>query len=156
MKKTALIIFLVVIFVIAAYILNQKAINQSSYEGLPTVSCIVNTKPIKQSYVFNIKIKILGKDHPLDPNIGHGYARCQRAIYTNDSSGIVYVESNDSDNYTLNNFFQVWGKTFNKKQIFSYRSQSEHKIRVFINGSEVQTIEDTPLKNGETIFIVYE
>ena len=141
--------------IILAFFFYSKSLIQSSYNGLPAVSCIDQTLPVKENFSFHIAIVINGKTYPIETSIGHDFGQCLHSIYVNDSSGTVMVKSNTVQNYTLGNFFQVWHKTFNQNQIFDFQTSNTHSIRVLVNGSDVQTFENTILHSGNNIEVIY-
>ncbi|HZY94649.1 MAG TPA: hypothetical protein VFE98_07315 [Candidatus Bathyarchaeia archaeon] len=50
-------------------------------------------------------------------NVGSS-ANCIRPIHTHDASGTLHVETDVNRNYTLQDFFLIWGKSFNASGIF--------------------------------------
>lgn len=145
-----------IVVVLIAYFFYSKSLTQSSYNGLPTVPCIDQTQPIKESFSFHVSININGKTYPVETNIGHDYGQCLHTIYTNNSTGTVFVRSNTSQNYTLGDFFRVWHKTFNQDQIFDYKVDNSHSIRVLVNGSDMNTFDNTVIKPADSIEVIYQ
>ena len=135
--------------------LYYNGVHSSSYNGLPTVPCIDDTKPVLQDYTFTLKIMIDGQAKPLPDQLGHDYAHCLHVIYTNDSSGLVYVHANDNNAYTLANLFQVWHSVFSKEQLLGHKADANHQINVSVNGQPVSTYENTLLTPGSSIEISY-
>lgn len=45
-------------------------------------------------------------------------ANCNRPIHTHDTSGTLHVETDVNRNYTLQDFFLIWGKSLNTSGIF--------------------------------------
>ena len=136
--------------------LYNKALYQSEYVGLPTVPCQDYTLSIKQNYSLSIKIMIHDKAYLLPSNIGHDFGKCLHDIYTNDTSGTIFVRTNDTSRYTLGQFFDVWRVTFNKNQVFGYLTTQSQHIEVFVNNRRVDTYRNTPLLPNETIQIIYQ
>ncbi len=50
-------------------------------------------------------------------NVGLG-SNCIRPIHTHDGSGTLHVETDQNRDYTLADFFLIWGKVFNSSGIF--------------------------------------
>src|SRR6266403_1622446 len=62
----------------------------------------------EQRVPANVGIKpSLYKDHSMDGFIGDMGAA---PVHTHDSSGILHVESSVTLNYTLGDFYKIWGK----------------------------------------------
>lgn len=137
-------------------LLYHTALTQSTYDGLPTVPCIDYTKPILQDFHVTIAIQINGRSRQLDPTIGHDYGNCLHDIFTNDSSGVVYVQSNDNEQFSLGQFFDVWKKTFTPQQIFSFQTSSSHNIEVLVNNQRVEEYRNIILKPNQHILVIYK
>lgn len=83
---------------------------------------------------------------------------CVRPIHTFSGSGTVHIDTDENRNYTLGDFFLVWGNsygpdfaTFNKDQIFIYRTDATHSIRMTVNSSPEIRFENYPLpRDGNT------
>jgi len=148
-------IFLVLAILTSAF-LYEKSLSESVYLGIPTVPCQDYTQPIQQQFTFRLSITINGKPYTLDSSIGHDYGKCLHTLYTNDSSGKVYVVANDTSTYTLGQFFDVWRKTFNETQIMQYPLTTQDRLEILVNGKKVSTGRNTPLFPNEQIEVIYE
>ncbi len=155
MKKLIIFLAFLAVIVLANW-LYLKSQTSDQYLGIPAVPCQDYTKPVLQNFSLNIKISINGNPAPLAPSIGHDYGDCLRAIYTNDSSGTVYVKANTSQQYTLGDFFDVWRMIFNRTEVLNHNTSGGQHIEVTVDGQPVQTYENTVLKPNETINIVYQ
>jgi len=118
----------------------------SSGVEINRVPCIDPSKPLRQNYSFQLVITIQGKTKPLSPNLGHDPAQCLREIYTNDSSGQVFVNSVSLKPYTLADFFSV-----SKNLAASSRPTS-----ITIDDNPVVLVESAPLAPNEKIQIIFE
>ncbi|HSD98277.1 MAG TPA: hypothetical protein VLB73_01085 [Patescibacteria group bacterium] len=137
-------------------LLYHTALTQSTYDGLPTVPCIDYTKPILQDFHVTLAIQINDKTLQLDPTIGQDYGNCLHDIFTNDSSGVVYVQSNDNQTFSLGQFFDVWKKTFTPQQIFSFQTSSSRHIEVLVNNQKIEAYRNIILKPNQHIIVMYK
>ena len=103
----------------------------------------------------NLEIIINGQKQEIPANIGIN-AVCMHAIHTHDNSGMLHVESPEKRDFTLSDFFAVWGKTFNKDQILDSKVDATHIIKETVNGKETQDYENTVLRDKDQIIISYE
>lgn len=71
---------------------------------------------------------------------------CMHPLHTHDTSGVVHVESPVKRDFTLGDFFFVWGRPFDQ----------EHLTRMTVNGVEVATGEATILRDKDEIVLTYE
>ena len=70
---------------------------------------------------------------------------CARVMHTHDSTGVIHVETDQNVNYTLGDWFLIWGhwagKTnttiFNSTQIFTNKAGpgTGHNLNMTVNGS---------------------
>jgi len=63
-------------------------------------------------------------------------------LHTHDTSGIVHVEAPEVTQYTLGEFFDVWGVKFTPKCLGSLCETKDKKIEVYVNG-KLQTGDPT-------------
>lgn len=152
--KLLSVVPLAAILVASVYFYGSASTNPD-YLGLATAPCIDSTKPTLVKYSLHVGITVDGAPVPLDPDIGHDYGNCMRAVYTNDSSGTVYIESQYAEKYTLGDLFNVWKKTFDQNQIGSHVAGNGKSISVVQNGFEVSTFEKTVMDPNDSIQIVY-
>jgi hypothetical protein len=61
-------------------------------------------------------------------NIGFD-SSCARPLHTHDVSGTLHVETDVNQNYTIADFFLIWGKVFNSSGIF----QSNQPLPSYLN-----------------------
>lgn len=102
-----------------------------------------------------LEIVVNGERINVPSNIGVG-PTCMTALHTHSPDGLIHVESPVARDFTLGDFFAVWGKPFNQNEILDYKVDAANRIRVTVNGSEVDTYDNTILKDGERIVIYYE
>ncbi len=58
-------------------------------------------------------------------------------VHTHDTSGIIHVESNVARDFTLGEFFDIWGVRFTKDSIGGYTASATSTLAVYANGSLV-------------------
>jgi hypothetical protein len=76
------------------------------------------------------------KDHEFDAYIGDMGAA---PVHTHDSSGILHVESSVTINYTLGDFYKIWGKSLpaNATVTADGRTVSDPKNLVLQDGEQI-------------------
>jgi hypothetical protein len=101
---------------------------------LPALSAEGNALHIHQ----HLDIIINGKTVTVPSGIGiNEIARFISPLHTHDVSGIVHVESDQVREFTLGQFFDVWGVRLTKDCIGGYCAKDSDKLRVFANGKLV-------------------
>ncbi len=56
-------------------------------------------------------------------------------IHVHDTTGIIHVESPTIQDYTLGQFFDIWGLKFSATCIGSYCTDATHTLKVYENGT---------------------
>ena len=102
-----------------------------------------------------LEIIIDGQKQEIPVNIGITNF-CMNALHTHDTSGVIHVESPEKRDFTVADFFAVWGKPFSKDQILDSKADDTHMIKVTVDTVEVDSYENTVLRDGEKIVISYE
>lgn len=83
-------------------------------------------------------------------------ADCMRPIHTHDASSQLHVEWTAARDFTLGEFFRIWGKTFTKNQIFDYKTNETHAVTLTVNGRPNKEFEKLVLRNNDQIVIEYK
>ncbi|MBI3573802.1 hypothetical protein HY090_02020 [Candidatus Kaiserbacteria bacterium] len=102
----------------------------------------------------HLQIVVNGEEHVIPGDIGIT-AACMHPLHTHDASGIIHVESPQKRDFTLGDFFAVWGQPFSKDQVLDSKVDATHSIRVTVNGQEVSTYENTIFRDGDQIVVSY-
>lgn len=105
-----LFILLVFLFLYPSIFGNANRTNSAS------VPCLIRNFPLVQHIHPIISITVDGKPESIPAEIGLS-ASCERAVHTHDDDaalGVIHVESQDKRIYVLGDFFDVWGKSFNR------------------------------------------
>ncbi len=89
-------------------------------------------------------------------------SNCFYWLHTHDESGIIHIEAPMLRDFTLGQFFDIWGKKFNNDQIFNYVANTNNHLNVYVNGTKIPNTAnyiDIKLNNGlnahNEIAIVY-
>ena len=83
---------------------------------------------------------------------------CFYWLHTHDKSGIVHVEAPMHRDFTLGQFFDIWGKKLSNDQIFTYVGSANSPLNLYINGTKVPdgtNNRDIKLNAHDEIVIVY-
>ncbi len=117
------------------------------------LSC--TTDPLTRFHIHpNLQIVINGVQQVIPADIGISLT-CMHPIHTHDATGKIHIESPEPRDFTLGDFFAVWGKTFNQNQILDSVVDASHTIAVTVNGSRVDTYDNTVMHDNAQIVISY-
>src|ERR1051325_10609399 len=105
-----------------------KAIN------LPALSQEGNALHIHQ----HLDIFVHDKRITIPADIGINYdERFISPLHTHDRTGVIHVEADEVRDFTIGQFFDVWGVRFTKDCIGGYCAKGNDKLHVFANGKPV-------------------
>jgi hypothetical protein len=106
----------------------------------------------------HLDIFINGKPTTVPSQIGiNSDAGCLYWLHTHDDSGVIHIEAPLEREFTLGNFFDVWGAVFNNTHLFDEKDVS-NKVSIYVNGNKVPTDTDyrsINLNAHDEIAIVY-
>jgi hypothetical protein len=75
---------------------------------------------------------------PVVPGIGlDPVHHVSASLHTHDSSGIVHMESDVRHEFTLGDFFTIWGVRFGSRSLGSFTNDGDKQVHVFVNGKPV-------------------
>jgi hypothetical protein len=83
---------------------------------------------------------------------------CFYWLHTHDESGLIHIEAPMQRDFTLGQFFDIWGKKLSNDQIFTYVADANNPLNVYINGTKVPdgtNYRDIKLHAHDEIAIVY-
>lgn len=83
-------------------------------------------------------------------------ARFISPLHTHDVSGVIHVESDVMRDFTLGQFFDVWGVRFSKNCVGAYCAKGADTLRVFVNGEAVSgDPRSLVLREHQEIAVIY-
>lgn len=105
----------------------------------------------------HLDVVVNGKPVTVPAGIGINMnARFISQLHTHDVSGVIHVESDQVRDFTLGQFFDVWGVRFTKDCIGGYCTKGNDKLRVFSDGKPVTgDPRNLALSSHQIIAIVY-
>jgi hypothetical protein len=81
----------------------------------------------------HLDVFVNGKKEPVPPSIGIFDGQFLAELHTHDASGIMHVESQTKRDFTLGEFFGVWGVRLTKDCVGGY-CKPETPWRLYVNG----------------------
>jgi hypothetical protein len=105
---------------------------------------------------------INGNPYPIPAEIGIVPNQCIYWMHTHDNTGIIHIESPKDRDFTLGEFFDIWGEKFDNNQIFNNvvgkGGSNNNTLSVYINGDKVSNLTDykeIKINAHDEIVIVY-
>ena len=98
----------------------------------------------------NLTVWVNGANILLPGGLGTFDSSCPQPLHTHDATGVIHVETDQNRDYTLHDWFLLWGHfrndrnyaIFNSTQIFTNKIDSSHHLRMTVNG-----VNDTNFEN---------
>jgi hypothetical protein len=114
----------------------------------------------QESLAFHIHqhldIFVDGDPVAVPSNIGITAAGEFAVLHTHDTSGVMHVESPEQRDFTLGDFFDVWGVLLTKNCLGGLCTNGTKTLSVYVNGTRVTTDPaQIVLKPHQEIFIAY-
>jgi hypothetical protein len=112
----------------------------------------------------HLDIFIDGSPYAVPSEIGIVSNQCIYWMHTHDDSGIIHIESPTKRTFTLGEFFDIWGKTFDNNRLFDNfveeggNNSNNSSLSVYLNGNRVNNATDyreIMIKSHDEIAIVY-
>jgi hypothetical protein len=105
----------------------------------------------------HLDILVKGKPVIVPSGIGiNQVARFISPLHTHDVSGVIHVESDVKRDFTLGQFFDVWGVRFSKSCLGGYCANRTDTLRIFVNGKPVSgDPRSLVLREHQEIAVVY-
>jgi hypothetical protein len=103
-----------------------------------------------------LKVSVEGEQVAVPTDIGISYAERQMAaLHTHDSAGTVHVESPVVCDYTLGQFFDVWGVRLTGTCLGGYCAKGGTQLKAFVDGELAVSVRNVKLADGERIVVAY-
>jgi hypothetical protein len=111
----------------------QNPVQLPDYLGHCVIGGLYHSHP-------NLTITINGANVPVPLNTFD--SSCQQPIHTHNEPGVLHIETDQSRDYTLNDWFLLWGHhvndanyaIFNSNQIFTNKIDATHHLTMTVNG----------------------
>ena len=120
--------------------------------GLPRLSSEGQVLHIHQ----HLDVFIDGKPVPIPADIGYSKADNYISdIHTHTTDGVLHVESPKQQDFTLGQFFDVWGVKLTNDCVGKYCASGDKKVQVFANGKKVEDPRKLKLESHQQIVVAY-
>ena len=138
-----------VVVVILLLLVWAKIFNKNPEISI-SVPCLNGNSPLLQHIHPNLKIMVAGEEEIIPSDIGLpggvGATNCEHALHTHDASGQIHVEAQDLRDYTLGQFFEVWGKAI---------MRPGYSLTMTVDGKPSSELGNLVLKDGQQIVLTY-
>lgn len=116
-------------------------------------------------YHFNVTVTVNGSTVVLPSNIGIAGVEVSggrmetgfvSAIHTHDESGLVHIHSPTVENFTLGQFFDVWGVSFTAERLGGFCAVDGKTVTVKAGGVDIKgDPRDVLIDDGREIVVAY-
>ncbi len=149
----AFITVLAAIVIIAVMLLTGGSnANEPEIAGIPCES------GERLTYHVHARVQIIIEGQPVEipANVGWKPGECVYWLHTHTPDGLIHVEAPRPGDYTLGQFFAIWGQTLSATQLLDRTTDAEHSIRVTVNGSPYEgDPAQIPLTDQKLIVLEY-
>lgn len=103
----------------------------------------------------HLQIIIGGQNQVIPGSIGLVSPTCNRPIHTHDETGKIHIEFDRPYDFTLGQFFQVWGKNFNQLEVMGHRVDRTHILTMTVGGQPNSDFDKLVLRDNQQIVVTY-
>ena len=145
----------VVLVVILAVFL--VALGSSSGKVVATVDGVDCQAGEQLQYHVHAALEILVNGQPVTVPKNTGIrSNCIFWLHTHDDTGLLHVEAPQKRDFTLGQFFAVWGQSLSATQLMGSTVDAAHQITATVNGTAFTgDPASIPLADRETIVLQY-
>ena len=93
----------------------------------------------------------LYRDHSLDQ---YSMMSTMAPLHTHDATGTIHVESSVTRDYTLAEFFLVWGESFSSVHLLGHPAPAGHRVRLLVDGAETPLLDTVILRDGMQVHLI--
>lgn len=91
---------------------------------------------------------------PVAPNIGI-HKPAYSSVHTHDSTGVIHMESDVPHDFTIGDFFAIWGVRFGNASLGSLVNDGDKKVHVYVNGKPVASPVHYVMRDQDNIVVGY-
>ncbi len=154
-KNKAFLWILTGIVVIGGLFVLPRILKKNDVNG--AVPCLVPNVLLVQHIHPKLKIEVDGINENIPNEIGLSDI-CEKAIHTHEEGdGTIHVEAQDNRQYTLGDFFSVWGRSIERDGYVLFLTIDGHPFLDAIINDQPQPIKTfIILKDGQQIIMSYK
>jgi hypothetical protein len=118
---------------------------------------ITEGTPLAEHIHPHLTILINGVPQAVPAGIGIGQAGGGNLpLHTHDDSGTIHVESTRALPFRLQDFFTIWGQSFNSHDVLGHTADVTHKITMTVDGRPSRAFGSLLLQDRQDIVIRYD
>lgn len=145
------LILVVIFFAVVAL----KPSNVKTYETVAGVDCQTGERLDYHVHSF-VSLLVEGEQRPIPALTGIRDNLCYFWLHTHDASGLIHVEAPEKQDFTLGQFFKIWGQPLSSTQLLDKTADAQHQITATVNGQPYTGDPSTiVLRDKETIVLQY-
>jgi hypothetical protein len=135
------------------------ALSGGSGANEPAIAGIECERNERLNYHVHSRLELFigGEPVALPANIGIKRGECLYWLHTHEGQpGIIHVEAPSDGDYTLGQFFAVWGQSLSTIELMDRTTDAQHQIRATVGPAVYQGDPATiPLEDGTAIRLEY-
>jgi hypothetical protein len=117
---------------------------------------LLENQGIAEQSSVHLDIYIHSQHIPIPANIGAPSSGGFAPLHTTSNSGVITIESSNANaEFTLGQFFDIWGVKFNDSSIGEYSNNLTNHLIVYDNGAIISDPAHLVLSNNNEITITY-
>ncbi|MEX1193712.1 MAG: hypothetical protein WD904_06670 [Dehalococcoidia bacterium] len=149
------VVGLLVLVVVASLFFALRPSGIKTYATIADVKCQSGERLEYHVHSY-LAILIEGEQIASPENVGIRPDECLFWLHTHGRNGVIHVEAPEAQDFTLGQFFQIWGQPLSGTQLLDRTADATHSVRATVNG---ETFAGDPasivLRDLETMVLQY-
>ena len=143
-NRSTIIWVIVVVLIVGGLFALPKLFGSSSFSSGSGIPCLAQHLPVRKHIHPQLTITVDGGFETIPGTIGN--SPCLRTIHTHDRTGELHIEPQDDSEYTLVDFFKVWGRSMEREG---------HVLEIMVDGTLVENPAVIIFEDGQQIAMEY-
>jgi hypothetical protein len=104
----------------------------------------------------HLDLYVDGKKSPVPAQVGiDPFNGTITTLHTHDTTGVIHVEAPSKRDYTLGQFFGVWGVQLTSTTLGKFSNSGDRQVRVYVDGKRVSDPFHLVLRSHQEIVVTY-
>ncbi len=126
----------IAVVIIGAGFVGFVVLSGGSSGSEPAIAGVPCESNERLEYHVHAQLQIFIQAQPVEVPANIGIKKsCLYWLHTHDTSGLIHIEAPTKRDFTLGQFFQVWGEPLSQTSLLAKTADGSHEIRATVDGS---------------------
>ncbi len=150
----AAIVLILIVAIAIGRLMGSGNTAQGAGQPIAGIECS-ETEQVNYHVHAHLAIFVNGQEQTVPANIGIE-PTCLYWLHTHDASGVIHVEAPQQGDYTLGQFFDIWGQPLSSTELLDHKADAQHQVVAYVNGRKFDgSLRDIPITPHAVIVLEY-